>query len=165
VKFVCGEVTIEDVDEFVSGVDEIENTTDATVQIFDARYIVSQKHIERAIECADRARRRNNNIARERSIEILLYAAGRRQITEALEMGVSAGFNRITVVVDGGDEQKAKASVEANMLDTPADEILGSYDPDLVQSYFDISTDEIEIVSGEIESLVLERVALLAVER
>jgi KEOPS complex subunit Cgi121 len=164
-KLVCGKVTIEDVDEFVSIVDKIEKGTGATIQAFDARYIVNQKHIKRAIECADRARRRNNNIARDRSIEMLLYAAGRRQITEALEIGVSSGLNRIVVAIDGGNEIEAAKSIESNALDTPADEVLGSYDPDLVQPYFDITANEIDVVNGDTESLVLERVALLAVER
>jgi Uncharacterized conserved protein len=165
VKFVCGEVAIDDVNRFVSDIDTIEEMANVAIQVFDARYIVDRQHIERAVECADRARRRDNNIARERSVEILLYAAGRRQITDALDVGVSTGLNRIVVVITGDDETGAADSIESSVVDDLDTEVLGSYDPDLVQSYFDITASEIDTVSGDIESIVLERVALLAVER
>jgi KEOPS complex subunit Cgi121 len=106
-------------------------------------------------------------------VEILLYAAGRRQIDRALTMGVDSGEQPVVVLIDGGptgdgsdgdevdmDEPGATAAVEA-LLD-PA-ETLGTYDVDRVRDYFDVGEPELRAVDGELVDLVLERVALLDV--
>jgi KEOPS complex subunit Cgi121 len=139
---------------------------------------VSRRHLERAVELADRAIERGENVARDRAVEILLYAAGRRQISDALELGVSAGENRIVVLVDAGGErssESADGSVEAaeaaaadairsRVLDG-VEQTLGNYDPERVRAYFDIGDAELDVVDGDLEALVLERVALLVVEK
>ena len=169
---VAGVVDIDDVDAFVDRLDAIASETEATIQAFDARYVVSRRHLERAVELADRAIDRNENVARDRAVEILLYAAGRRQISDALELGVSTGENRVVVLVDAGDsgdvseltEANAAAAVRSNVLDT-AEPTLGDYDPARVRGYFDIGDAELDVVDGDLEALVLERVALLVVEK
>jgi len=138
---------------------------DTTVQAFDARYVVSRRHLERAVELADRARERGNAIARDRGVEILLYAAGRRQIDRALEMGVDEGETPAVVLVDGDDDETETAAAEAvaGLLD-PA-ETLGTYDGARVRSFFDVEQAELDATGRGLEGLVLERVALLVVER
>jgi KEOPS complex subunit Cgi121 len=163
-RILEGTVEVDDVDAFVAEIGEISAETSATIQAFDARYVVSERHLERAVELADRAIERGENVARDRAVEILLYAAGRRQISEALELGVSPGKNRVVVLVDGGDEADAAATVRARVLDAEAP-TLGDYDSDRVCEYFDVSDAELDVVDGDLESLVLERVALLVVEK
>lgn len=110
-ELVEGRATVEDVDEFVARLGAIGDEHGCTVQAFDARYIVSRTHLERALTLADRARERGEAIARERAVEILLYAAGRRQIERALELGVSEGDQPVVVLVaaeEGGDERAAR---------------------------------------------------------
>ena len=133
-----------------------------TVQAFDARYVVSRRHIERAVELADRARDRGEAIARDRGVEILLYAAGRRQINRAMEMGVEEGETPAVVLVEGGEESAAARAV-ADLLE-PA-ETLGACDASRVRSFFDVGQAELDAAGGGLEGLVLERVALLVVER
>ncbi len=168
-RLVEGTVHVDDVDDFVARLDAIAVDTDTTIQAFDARYVVSRRHLERAVELADRAIDRGENVARDRAVEVLLYAAGRRQITDALELGVSAGENRVIVLVDAGSgmdddaEDAAAATVRSDVLDTLTP-TLGAYDPDRVRAYFDIGDAELDIVDGDIEALVCERVALLVVE-
>ena len=171
-KLVEGTVRVDDVDDFVSELDAIASGTGTTIQTFDARYVVSRRHLERAVELADRAIDRDENVARDRAVEILLYAAGRRQITDALELGVSTGENRVVVLVDAGDsgdgseptEADAAAAVRSDVLDSP-EPTLGDYDPERVRAYFDIDNAELDVVDGDLEALVLERVALLVVEK
>jgi KEOPS complex subunit Cgi121 len=138
---------------------------DTTVQAFDARYVISRRHLERAVELADRARERGNAIARDRGVEIMLYAAGRRQIDRALEMGVDEGETPAVVLVDGDDDEAETAAAEAvaGLLD-PA-ETLGAYDGARVRSFFDVEQAELDATDRGLEGLVLERVALLVVER
>jgi len=152
---------VEDVDAFVARLDAIGADHGATVQAFDARYVVDRTHLERAVELARRERTRGEAIAREQSVEILLYAAGRRQIDRALEMGVSPGAPVVAVVV-GGDETGAAAAL-ADALE-PA-ETLGGYDETLVRQFFDVSERELEATAGELADVVHERVTMLVVER
>ncbi|MFC6961398.1 KEOPS complex subunit Cgi121 [Halocatena marina] len=155
-----GRATIDDVDAFIAQLGEIESEYETTVQAFDARYVVDRAHLERALALADRAIERGANVARERGVEILLYAAGRRQIDQALELGVSEGETEIVVLVDG--DERAVEPVRS-MLEPAA--TLGAYDESRVRSYFEISDAEIAATDATLSDLVRERVALLDVEK
>lgn len=142
---------------------EIAAAHDVTVQTFDANYVVSRRHLERAVEVADRERGRGVGIARDRGVEIALYAAGRRQIDRALEMGLSPGEMPVVVLVDGPGEEAAAAEAVGELL-APAS-TLGEYDEDTVRAFYGIDDPELEATDAGIEALVLERVALLVVDR
>ena len=151
-----------EVGAFVDRLGAVEDEHGATVQAFDARYVVSRRHLERAVELADRERARGEAIARNRGVEILLYAAGRRQINRALEMGLGEGTTPAVVLVDGGDEAGAAGAVAGAL--TPA-ETLGDYDEATVRAFFDVGDAELSATDRGLEALVLERVALLVVTR
>jgi KEOPS complex subunit Cgi121 len=169
---VAGVATVERVEDFVAALDEVGAEYGVTVQAFDARYIVSRAHLERAVELADRAFERGENVARDRGVEILLYAAGRRQIDQALMLGVSTGTQSVVVLVDAtdaddeGDDAEAEAgavtAVEA-LLDSTGE--LRDYDDERVREYFDVGDRELRVVDGDLADVVLERVALLDVEK
>ena len=161
-EIVEGIVTIEDVDAFVDDLRRIELESGAAIQAFDARYVVGHRHIERAVELAERAADRGEAIARDQSVEILLYAAGRRQINRAFEMGVSEGACPVVAVAVGGDEAGAADALTA--LLEPA-ETLGAFDETRVREFFEISDRELAAADATLEDLVCERVALLVVER
>ena len=161
-RLVEGVAEVDSVDDFVASIGDIAGDTGATVQVFDARYVVSRTHLERAVELADRAIGRGENVARDRAVEILLYVAGRRQIDQALTLGVNEGRTPVVALVDGGDEAAAEREV-AHLLD-PA-ETLGDYDEQLVRDYFDVDDTELAATTGSLEDAVLERVVLLDVEK
>lgn len=172
-QVVEGEATVTDVDAFVTRLGEIGEEYGVTVQALDARYVVGREHVERAVELTNRERGRGEGIARDRVVEILLYAAGRRQINRALEMGVDEGTTPVVVVVDGGEsdggdggadaDETGAADAVAAMLD-PA-ETLGQYDRERVVDFFDIPDAELAATDATLAELVRERVALLVVER
>ena len=159
-EVVEGQATVDDVDAFVEELAAVGEEHGSTVQAFDARYVVGREHIERAVACAERARERGEAIADDPAVEILLYAAGRRQITDALAMGLSAGECPAVAVAVGGDESGAAAALRE--LFEPAD-TLGAYDRARVREFFDVTDRELEASEGDLAGLVLERVALLAV--
>ena len=161
-EVVEGRATVDDLDAFVARLGAIGEEHDCAVQAFDARYVVDRAHLERAVELADRARARGEAIANEYAVEILLYAAGRRQINQALEMGVSTGESPVVVVVHGDDETGAAAAVREELA--PAD-TLGNYDEERVRSFFDVGDRETAATSADLPTLVRERVALLTVDR
>ncbi|GGO03243.1 MULTISPECIES: KEOPS complex subunit Cgi121 [Haloarcula] len=161
-EVVDGIATIEDVAEFVTELDAIGERYDATVQAFDARYVVDRSHLERAVALAERARERGDTIADDFGVEILLYAAGRRQINRALAMGVSEGECPVVAVVVGGDEAGAAEALQALL---ESGETLDEYDPERVRSFFDVSDAELAATDGTLADAVRERVALLPVEK
>ena len=159
-----GVATVTDLDDFLATLDAVATEYGVTVQAFDARYLVGRRHLERAVELADRAFERGENVARERSVEILLYAAGRRQIDDALEMGVSEGETPVAVLVDGDDEAGAAAAVRDRLAVATA-ATLSSVDAERVRAFFDVTAAELDAVDGDLTDLVCERVALLDVEK
>jgi KEOPS complex subunit Cgi121 len=164
-RLVEGYADIDDVDTFLDDLNGIAATRGVTVQAFDARYVVGRSHLERAVELADRAIARGENVARERGVEILLYAAGRRQIDDALEMGVGEGQVPAVVVVSGDDESAERDAAAAvdDLLDPGS--TLDATDPERVRAFFDVTEAELAAVDGDLTDLIAERVALLDVEK
>ncbi|MFB6143350.1 MAG: KEOPS complex subunit Cgi121 [Halorientalis sp.] len=163
-RVVEGVASIGDVDAFVERLAAVGDDHDCVVQAFDARAVVDRAHLERAVELAERERGRGEAIADDPAVEILLYAAGRRQIRRAMELGVSAGECPVAVVVHGPDGDEDAAATAVHELLTPA-ETLGEYDAERVRAFFDVTERELAATDAGLSALVRERVALLVVER
>ena len=161
-QVVRGQARIDAVDPFLSRLSEIGETHGSIVQAVDARYVAGDRHLTRAVELAQRAIEADATIADDPAMELLLYVAGTRQITEALTLGVGEGEQPIVVVVVGGDEEAA-ASTVANLIDVgePSD----SPDVERIAEWFDITTAERGATDASLEALVVERVCLLTLER
>jgi KEOPS complex subunit Cgi121 len=184
---VEGRADVDDVGAFVARLTAIGDEHGVTVQAFDARYVVDRAHLERAVDLAARAREHGDSIADDFGVEILLYAAGRRQINRALTMGVSEGACPVVAVVVGDGEiarratsdhangdagavsgecdgNVERATAELRELLDPA-ETLGEYDAERVRDFFDVSDTELAATEGTLADAVRERVALLVVEK
>ena len=164
-RTVTATMTIDDLDGFLADIEAISEATDAAIQCFDADYVAGDRHLRRAVELAERAREQGTAVAREPAVEILLYAAGRRQINQALEMGVSEGEGDVVGVVSGGDERAAETRVCELLGVTDTDDPVSLGDEDTIRAFFDIGDREVAVVDGDLEDIVLERVALLDVEK
>ncbi|NEU59098.1 KEOPS complex subunit Cgi121 [Halorussus sp. MSC15.2] len=184
-RLVEGRADIDDLDAFLGDIGEVADEFDCAIQAFDADYVLGRDHLRTAVERADRAFDRGENVARERAVEILLYAAGRRQIDRAFAMGVSEGESDVVVVVhspDGdGECERAAADAVADLLvpvsgDAGAsgtggeDASAGTLAPDridrdAVREFFDVTETELDATDAELADLVRERVALLDVEK
>lgn len=166
-EFLTGCTEIEDLDPFVAELNRIGNKHDCAVQAFDARYVVGRQQLERAVALANRATERGERIARERSVEILLYAAGRRQINRAFEIGVSEGKCEVVIVVDGASKKDENRAIDALSEHVePASWNLGDRtDPERIADFYEITDAEREATDATLEKLVCERVALLVVEQ
>lgn len=169
-KFVEGRADIEDLDTFLDRLGDIGERFDCAIQAFDADLVVGRDHLRVAVERATRARDRGENVARDPAVEILLYAAGRRQINRALRMGVEEGESDVAVVVHGldadADEAAAADAVRDLLAPGDADAVSADrIDRAAVREFFDVSDAELSATDASLADLVRERVALLDVEK
>jgi KEOPS complex subunit Cgi121 len=177
-RTVEGRAEIKDLDAFLGRLGEIGDEFDCAIQAFDADYVLGAPHLVAAVEHADRAFERGENVARERSVEILLYAAGRRQINRALRMGVGEGESDVVVVVHSpeGDERAEESAAEAvrDSLAPASADVGASEDAsasalapnrEKVLDFFDVTEAELDATDASLADLVCERVALLDVEK
>ncbi|WP_058367612.1 KEOPS complex subunit Cgi121 [Haloparvum sedimenti] len=231
VRVVAGTARVDDLDAFLAEVNAVREATGAVVQVFDAQYVVSRRHLVRAVELAERAAARGETVARDRAVGVLLYAAGCRQIDRALAMGVDEGEGAAAAVVyapsaaegeTGGERGRGDRRTEERgcgdrrteergcgdrpteergcgdrpteergcgdrpteeneeaveravdrVLDLLADSAVVGPDGDVpgtdratVREFFDVSDAELAAVDGTLADVVLERVALLDVEK
>ncbi|WP_418285430.1 KEOPS complex subunit Cgi121 [Halorubrum sp. DTA46] len=174
-RLVRGTAAIDDLDEFLAGMDAVAAETGAVVQAFDAELVVSETHLREATRLAARAIARGEAVARDPGVEILLYAAGRRQIDRALALGVSEGEQETVVLVaDFGGvpgaersaaELNAAADAVAELLDSVDAPHVTAYDSERVREFYGITDRELAATAGDVTDIVRERVALLDVEK
>ena len=112
-ELVTGRATVADLDAFVADLQAVGREHGATVQAFDARYVVDRTHLERALELAHRAIDREEAIAEDRAMEVLCYAAGTRQIERASTASAAAASSppstRTTAGVSPGSSPISRA--------------------------------------------------------
>lgn len=160
IRILEGTVFIENKELFLRKIKEITTVNNIAIQALDADKLASKEHLTLAIEKALDSFKKGTNIAIDLAKEIMLYAAGTRQINRAVKIGVHDGWNNIAIVAVG------------NMIDLSAfDEIT----PRSVLQYrrsknntlmeiFNITEEEIQAAGADkIPELVLERVALVDV--
>jgi len=173
-----GELRIDDLDGVLERLDAIGDEHGVAVQAFDARYVAGREHLRRACALADRAHVRDEMIARDPGVEILLYAAGRRQIQDALAMGVSPGQTPALIVCHAVGDRPGEAGAErATERERAACEVIETMacldltatreaaDPQLIAEFFDITDAERAATDATLSELVCERVAMLVVEK
>jgi len=176
-RCITGKVRISDVDDFLAILKAISHRYSVAIQAMDAELIAGEAHIISAVQKALRAIRQGNSITSDLSMEMLLYAAGRRQIERALAMGVSAGDDKkiVIVIIDDGegkdkdlDAITGEIKQRIGLTEHPMEDLELETETEEKQKklmrFFNITDAEIEAVGErKLKMLVLERVALLDV--
>ncbi|MHC1593023.1 MAG: KEOPS complex subunit Cgi121, partial [Methermicoccaceae archaeon] len=85
-----GTAEVLDVDESLKRVEH--TARGQLVQLFDARCVAGEEHLLTALHKAKRAFERGENISQRLELEVMLYAAGTRQLKKAFEMGIKEGM-------------------------------------------------------------------------
>jgi len=193
VRVIAGEASIDDVDATLGRLRETADDYGVVAQAFDARCVAGRPHLALATRCALRACVHGDLIADELAIEILCYAAGRRQIGEALALGLSTGTAPVAVVVvaperDPGTVQVPSSQSEPPMAEPTPDEgaaaaaiadrlglpidpkraahlLRSTTDAERLRRKFDIADAEREATDAPLPALVRERTALLPVSK
>ncbi|KAF5436966.1 KEOPS complex protein [Candidatus Methanophagaceae archaeon] len=170
-KIITGKVWVSNVTEFLSLLKSIAHKYAVTIQAMDAELIAGEAHIKSAVIKAIRAVASKRNITNDLGLEILLYAAGKRQIERAFAMGVTEGENKVAlVIVDATTEKDLAVVVEEVKKETKLEEA-PIRELDYIEAkkanleeFFNITDAEINAVGEKkLKMLVLERVALLDV--
>ena len=175
-RILTGNVSISAVDGFLSVLRALADKHAVTIQAMDAALIAGEEHIKSAVRKAVRAVEKKEGITSDLGLEILLYAAGRRQIERALAMGVREGEKEevaIVIVDISGKKELGVVAEEVKrnteMIEAPVQKLGSDLDLDehkraKLKQFFAITEDEINAVGEKkLKLLVLERVALLDV--
>ncbi len=163
IQIIEGTVFIENKELFLKKIKEIKETStgkNLDIQAFDADKLAGKVHLTFAIEKALNSFKKGTNIANDLAKEIMLYAAGTRQINRAVKIGVHDGWNNIAIVTVGEMiDLSAFDKIEpSNVL-----QYSGSKNSALMD-IFNITKEEVEAAGADrIQELVLERVALVDV--
>ncbi len=154
-----GKVSIENIEEFLQKLKKISKEKNLILQALDADKIAGKEHIRFAVEKAINSFKTGTNIANDLSKEIMLYAAGTRQINKAVKLGIHKGENNIVLVAVG--EVQLSGFDEIRSADVLA---YNASKREQLMKAFGITNEELEAVGEEkLPELVLERVALVDV--
>ncbi len=152
-----GRVYIENVEEFLQKIKNTSKEKNIVIQALDADKIAGEEHIRFAVEKAMKSIRSGTGIANDPAKEILLYAAGTRQISRAVKLGIHKGENNIVLVAVG----EARLSGFDEIRPEPVIACSPSKREALMKA-FGITDKELEAAGeGKLPELVLERVALV----
>ncbi|MCZ7372697.1 MAG: KEOPS complex subunit Cgi121 [Candidatus Methanoperedens sp.] len=152
-----GKISIDDVDEFLHKIKTISKEKNIVIQAMDADKLAGEEHVRFAVEKAINSFKTGANIANDLSKEILLYAAGTRQIAKAVKLGIHKGQNNVALVAVGD------APDLSGLVEIEPEHVLAYNDSkkEAIMKIFGITNEEIEAVGEDkIPELVIERVAL-----
>ncbi len=158
IRILEGSIFIKDIEMFLRKIKE--NRKGNVILALDADKLAGEEHLMFAIEKAMNSSKTGRNIAKDPGKEIMLYAAGTRQINRAMKIGVHNGKNNIALVAIGED-------IDMSAFDEIAPGNVLQYDRSknrILMDFFNITDEEIKAAGvDKVPELVLERVALVDV--
>ena len=163
--------TIKNIDLFLQQLLTFSKKENLVIQALDAAVVYGKNHLISATRHAQRAFEQRTNATNNLALEILLYAAGERQIQKAItKMGVKKGKQTIAFVLVDPLKRKPDAKRYAAGVDqllrmfhlTSDDKVLEG-DKDTLKR-FGITDQELHTLpESKYSSLILEKVALVDV--
>jgi len=164
---------VEHVEGFLEKLAEFSKSKNVVAQVFNADMVYGENHLLSAAEHAIRAFRENTNVMRTLSMEVVLYAAGERQIGTALsKIGVTQGEgNYVFLIISSTPEiDEAKGSLKTEDVERFIREYGMERDDSVLEGNentlrrFGLSDEEIRTVEKDkYEDLILEKVAMVDV--
>jgi KEOPS complex subunit Cgi121 len=160
---------IKNIDSFIKQLLVFSEKERLVVQAFDATMIYSDDHLISATAHAKRAFQQGTNATGSLALEILLYAAGERQIEKAIKkMGVKKGRKKIVFVLTDPLEGTRKKTIDETVkrkllktFDLQLDEKAIQGDTGILKR-FGITDQELSTIPKDhYGDLILEKVALV----
>lgn len=159
---------ITDVPAALSRLRDVAKQFSTHVICFNADMIAGKRHAETALRYAVRSCKKGAAISNTLEMEALLYAAGSRQCNVAASFGIHEGENRLWVCCYPFSPGIWDAlSTDLSFPGEGSRDFIDGDRRDALMKIFGISPEELNTLSNpdSIEDLVLERVALLEVQR
>ena len=154
-----GEIT--NIKETLANINKIKNSCCDTgiIQLMNADAIAGKKHLEQGIIHAINAFKRNENLANDLGIEILLRTSGQRQISKAFNiLGLKEGKMNIAIAMIDCPDYFIE---ELSALFTHEDSVLESEESILKQLY---KIPEKELDKIHIGNVLIDRTTKLIVD-
>ncbi len=160
IHILQGTIFIDNTEKFLEKIKKTSNDNNIVIQALDADKLAGEEHLRFAVKKAMNSFKKGKNIANDLAKEIMLYAAGTRQINRAMKLGVHNGENNIVLVAIG-------EVIDLSNFDEITSKPVLQYDNsknDALVEIFNITKEELK-ARGEdkIPELVIERVALVDV--
>lgn len=161
-KIIGATGKIDSVEDFIKKARDFISDSDSLLQFINGEKVLGKEHIQSAIEHANRAFDRKDNISANLAMEILIYTAGKSQIQTALEeIGIQNGCEKMAIVVD----DKIEIDSLLAHLNLKRDDGVLEF-KELKLREFGISESEIMACDKKkIKDLILERVAMVDVRK
>jgi len=164
-----GEITVDEVDELLEELARIDRKHGTVSQIFDASRIAGREHLLHAARLALIAQATGWNFASSLNVELACWVAGERQIDRAFgKVGVHRGCMAVAVLTIGKTRsvvKRAQADI-LRELRIERDDNVVEFAPEKIASLLKVfSIPKRELKIAEIRKLVLERIALLSLQR
>lgn len=164
-----GSASVSVVDELLGKLAKADRENWTTSQAFDASSVAGKEHLVHAARLALTAHAAKRNFASSLNIELVCWVAAERQIARAFEkVGVHKGSKGLAILALGGSRARVRKALVSicRELGIERDDGVLELTREKVSKLckvFSISNDELKI--APVQKLVLERVALLVLER
>jgi KEOPS complex subunit Cgi121 len=163
--------SISDVDGFLRKLLEFATEEQIVIQALNAELVYGKEHLLSATEHALRSFTQGTNATNSLALEILLYAAGERQITKAIKkMGVRAGRQKIAfVLLDPSKQRKTRKAYNHTlekllcMFHLKLDDTVLEGTIDTLKRFGITDQERHTIPQEKYGDLILERVAMVDV--
>lgn len=164
-KIIGAKGKIQDINSFLKKIITLSNRYDMVIQVFNADFVYGKDHLFSAVEHTIRSFKNRMNSLNSRSLEMLLYASGERQIQKAIEkIGIKNGNQKIAFIFIKENNRKISDDEVEHVLSSlnlKRDDKVLEGDVDTLKR-FGITEDELSTIpKSKYGDLLLEKVALV----
>ncbi len=171
IEIVGARGSIPDVESFLQKLMDFAAEEQLVIQVLNAEMVYGREHVLSAAEHALRSWAQGTNTTNSLALEILLYAAGERQIQKAIrKMGIRKGKRTVAFIIIDKGKRKRNRKAYDRIIDkllctfhlTSDDAVLEGNSNTLKR--FGITAKELRTVpTTKYGDLILERVAMVDV--
>ena len=159
---------IQNVEDFLKNIRKYAKRNKVLIQVFNGELVYGKKHLISAYEHAKRAIKQKTNTTNSLEMEIMLYAAGERQLKTAIpKIGVNKGKNDLAFIfINNSEETQEKKLCQIvdrfiKQFHLVRDDKVLEGDIDTLKKFGLTKTEIDTVTKDKYQDLILERVAMV----
>jgi tRNA threonylcarbamoyladenosine modification (KEOPS) complex Cgi121 subunit len=160
-RVVPARTKFQDVEELLSKMKEVSKRRKAVIQAFDPDMVLSGNHLIFSAHHAFKAFAERRSIAKKLESELLLWAAATRRIEEAVKKVGVKDARKVIFLIQKGREGEVLRDLGAEQ----DDKLLKMSKEKVSRIIHSFGIDEKACESYSLEELLLEKIAMLALEK